>query len=507
MATTPHLGITLLEQSQAQKEITVNEALTRIDAVMNAGANDKDLAIPPGSPVAGDLYIIAASPTGAWSGKAKQVAYYDQVWRFIDPKEGMTLWVKDEDKHYCFDGTNWVVSGGGTVAVANGGTGATDAAGARTNLGLGTAAVANTGTSGSTVPVLNAANTWSANQTVNNANLTVEGSGALGIGINSLTAYRLRIGGNMTGSTTVMGVAMRGEVQSDATSNAYGFYSQPTTQAASFSLANLMHFNALQGTIGAGNTITNQFGFRAMNTITGAAENYAFRSDMNAGTSLSISNIQRSSNVVTVTTSSSHGLTTGQKVTVAAVTNTGINGTFVVSSAPTSTTFTYAQSGSNISSTADTGTVVQVGLWAFHANGTAPSLFNGPVCFSGAATTASAANAYLDNSASNLLLRSTSSQRYKTQIEDIDAEAVDAAMQLRPVWYRSLAEADRKDWSWYGLVAEEVAELEPRLVHFTQDEEGNVVPDGVQYERLTVLLLAELQRLRTRVAALEAGQA
>lgn len=38
---------------------------------------------------------------------------------------------------------------------------------ARSNLGLGTAATANTGTSGSTVPLLNAANTWSGIQTFN----------------------------------------------------------------------------------------------------------------------------------------------------------------------------------------------------------------------------------------------------------------------------------------------------------------------------------------------------
>jgi hypothetical protein len=45
--------------------------------------------------------------------------------------------------------------------VADGGTGASDAGTARTNLGLGTAAVVNTGTSGATIPLLNAANTFS----------------------------------------------------------------------------------------------------------------------------------------------------------------------------------------------------------------------------------------------------------------------------------------------------------------------------------------------------------
>lgn len=53
----------------------------------------------------------------------------------------------------------------GTVAISNGGTGATSASAARTNLGLGTAATVNTGTSGAAVPLLNGANTWASAQT------------------------------------------------------------------------------------------------------------------------------------------------------------------------------------------------------------------------------------------------------------------------------------------------------------------------------------------------------
>lgn len=177
----------------------------------------------------------------------------------------------------------------------------------------------------------------------------------------------------------------------------------------------------------------------------------------------------------------------------------------------------------------------------------------GEAFFPGVGTTASAANAFLNSGSSpaNQLLRSTSSLRYKRDIEDIATDRVDAAMQgLRPIWYRSKAEADNKAWSWYGLIAEEVAAVEPRLVHwgYTEDAYESVevpyqdtierdtgmvgadskpiivrdvvtkhrterrlkagaemVPDGVQYERLAVLLLAEVQALRARVAALEAA--
>ncbi|MGI1292169.1 tail fiber domain-containing protein [Enterobacter kobei] len=52
----------------------------------------------------------------------------------------------------------------GALAIADGGTGATTVESARSNLGLGSSATKDIGTSGAVVPLLNAANTWSATQ-------------------------------------------------------------------------------------------------------------------------------------------------------------------------------------------------------------------------------------------------------------------------------------------------------------------------------------------------------
>ena len=71
-----------------------------------------------------------------------------------------------------------------------------------------------------------------------------------------------------------------------------------------------------------------------------------------------ISNVARTSNVVTITTSTAHGFTVGDYVTVAAVTSTTINGTYLIASVG-STTFTYALAGSDFSTT-DTGTVLDI---------------------------------------------------------------------------------------------------------------------------------------------------
>jgi hypothetical protein len=84
-------------------------------------------------------------------------------------------------------------------------------------------------------------------------------------------------------------------------------------------------------------------------------------------------------------------------------------------------------------------------------------------------TTASAGNAFLNSGSTpaNQLLRSTSSLRYKTDIEPMDTSIADRLIEAaEPIWYRSKAAADSKEWSWYGLGAEDVAKIDPRLVHW-----------------------------------------
>ena len=71
----------------------------------------------------------------------------------------------------------------------------------------------------------------------------------------------------------------------------------------------------------------------------------------------SITTVARTTNVTTITTSVAHGYSIGDSVTVTAVTNTTVNGTFIIAAVPTTTTFTYSNTGTNITSGADTGTV------------------------------------------------------------------------------------------------------------------------------------------------------
>lgn len=107
MANTPRLVLPYLVAGQAQKEITHNDALNDVDALMQISVINRTTATPPVSPLEGDSYIIAASPTGVWSGNANAVATYYSGWRIKTAKAGWLAYVQAEGVFYVFDGSSW----------------------------------------------------------------------------------------------------------------------------------------------------------------------------------------------------------------------------------------------------------------------------------------------------------------------------------------------------------------------------------------------------------------
>lgn len=108
MDETANLSLAYIAPQQAQKFITHNEALRDLDTLVQLSVLDRDLATPPGSPSAGDRYLVATSPTGAWSGQAGRIAaWQDGGWLFYDPRAGWRAWVADEAALLVFDGTGW----------------------------------------------------------------------------------------------------------------------------------------------------------------------------------------------------------------------------------------------------------------------------------------------------------------------------------------------------------------------------------------------------------------
>lgn len=105
---TARWALPLLFAGQAQKEITLNEALVLIDAVMHGRVESADLDSPPGVPAIGQCWIVAGGASGDWAGQAGAIALWtDGGWRFIAPRAGLSVAVADRDHELFYDGTEW----------------------------------------------------------------------------------------------------------------------------------------------------------------------------------------------------------------------------------------------------------------------------------------------------------------------------------------------------------------------------------------------------------------
>lgn len=104
---TAQMNLPYIVASQAQKEVTHNEALNVLDVLAQLSVLSATTATPPGSPAEGDSYIVPASPTGAWAGQAGKVAAYYTGWIFHTPREGWLAYVRDTDKTFIHNGTAW----------------------------------------------------------------------------------------------------------------------------------------------------------------------------------------------------------------------------------------------------------------------------------------------------------------------------------------------------------------------------------------------------------------
>src|SRR3990167_5115027 len=105
----PHLGYTEWTEGQALPASGGNE-ITRIIELFAAGGPiiDRDLGTPPGSPAQGDAYLVPTGASGVWSTNVGKIALYvNTAWMYIIAKEGMTLWVKDENVRITYDGAAW----------------------------------------------------------------------------------------------------------------------------------------------------------------------------------------------------------------------------------------------------------------------------------------------------------------------------------------------------------------------------------------------------------------
>lgn len=90
-ARTPRHQLPFLFPGQAQKEVFVNEALARLDALVQPVVQ-AELAVPPSTPATGASYLVAAAASGDWAGHDGAIATWaDTQWLFATPCDGARI--------------------------------------------------------------------------------------------------------------------------------------------------------------------------------------------------------------------------------------------------------------------------------------------------------------------------------------------------------------------------------------------------------------------------------
>lgn len=108
MASSPRLNLSYLAANQAQKHVTLNESLRRLDLLVQAAALSRTLTMAPGVPQEGDCWIVPEEAQGTWLGHAGELAgWQDGGWIFARPRDGWLVFVLDEAALLVWRGGAW----------------------------------------------------------------------------------------------------------------------------------------------------------------------------------------------------------------------------------------------------------------------------------------------------------------------------------------------------------------------------------------------------------------
>jgi Protein of unknown function (DUF2793) len=122
--TSGRLALPMLAVAQAQKEMTHNEALAKLDAAVQPVVVAVAPATVPATPANGQCWIVGTAPTAAWAGQAGALAAWTTGgWRFIAPFDGMSAWSIADQGLARREGGVWRIAGRqAAIATPTGGT-------------------------------------------------------------------------------------------------------------------------------------------------------------------------------------------------------------------------------------------------------------------------------------------------------------------------------------------------------------------------------------------------
>ena len=108
--TSSNLKLPFILPSQAQKHVTHNEALQILDALVQLTPISSSRSVPPASAQEADIYIIANSATGVWSGHDHEIAVYRaKSWQFYPLRVGWRAYIPAQNMQIVYTGKNWIL--------------------------------------------------------------------------------------------------------------------------------------------------------------------------------------------------------------------------------------------------------------------------------------------------------------------------------------------------------------------------------------------------------------
>lgn len=105
----PRLALPFILPSQAQKHVTHNEALSRLDIAVQLAVEGIATNTPPALPEEGQVWALGPAPTGAWTGQGGNLAgYVNEAWFFMVPGEGWLALDKSDGRLFRRAGGEWL---------------------------------------------------------------------------------------------------------------------------------------------------------------------------------------------------------------------------------------------------------------------------------------------------------------------------------------------------------------------------------------------------------------
>ena len=113
MPLSSRLELPYLEPAQAQKHVTHNEALRKLDMLVQLSVQGFNENTPPALPVTGQVFALGAAPTGDWAGQADMLALREDTgWIFAAPQPGWSATLAGSAEQRIWDGAAWRIVAG-----------------------------------------------------------------------------------------------------------------------------------------------------------------------------------------------------------------------------------------------------------------------------------------------------------------------------------------------------------------------------------------------------------